>query len=642
MSFVRLLTGVGSVRGRSGGDPPNAAGKSGGLLSPSSRSAGAGRFLRALVVVAIGATASAHAVEPRPDARLAAFFDSEYQRSLRERPESATANGVHDFDDRFTDLSFAAIARRKAHASQVITALERFDPRRLNRQDVISRRLMLDEVRLDQSINALYGTLPFDGIGDWLQVSPSSGPLQSLVSLSKAMPFTTTHDYDNYLKRLAAFPRLLAQTIDLMRAGMRSGWMPPRAIMTRVESQFDAFVVDDVTADPLYRPFRQFGPDVPATDRTRLEAEGRRLLSGPVRTAVVAFRAFVVDEYLPAGKDALAASALPGGERYYALAAEQSTTTTLTPAAIHEIGLREVARIGIEIDALIAELGFTGSRTAFFDHIRADPQFYYTRADDMLRDYRDIAKRVDAELPKLFETLPRLPYGVRAMEAYEGDNAEHYTRGALDGSRAGYFEANVLSLATRPRYDMENTFLHEAMPGHHLQIARAAELQGLPTFRRQESFTAYIEGWALYAESLGPALGLYRDPYSRFAALSWEMVRACRLVIDTGLHAFGWGREQSIMYMMDNAGLQRGFATAEIDRYVASPGQALGYKIGELRIKALRDRAKSALGERFDLRRFHNVVLDDGALPLTLLEARVDRWIDDERRGARAAAAAIR
>ncbi len=608
-----------------------------GRLSCSASRSAFVRGSAGLILVLVAGLGIARAAEPQPDARLAAFFESEYRLGLREYPESATYNGVHDYDDRFTDLSFAAIARRKAHAAQVIASLERFDPRTLNHQDAISRRLMLDQARLGQSIDALYGSLPFAGIGGWLRISPTGSPLQSLVGLSKAMPFATTRDYENYLKRLAAFPERLSQTTELMRVGMRSGWMPPRAIMARVPSQFDAFVVVDVARNPLYRPFQQFGPDVPAADRVRLEAAGRRLLVDEVTPATVAFRRFVVDDYIPACKEALAASSLPGGERYYALAAEESTTTTATPAAIHQVGLDEVARVGNEIDALIAELGFSGTRTAFFDHIRSDPQFYYTNGDDMLRDYRDIAKRVDAELPKLFETLPRLPYGVRAMEAYEGDNAEHYTPGALDGSRAGYFEANVLSLSTRPRYDMENTFLHEAVPGHHLQLARAAELHGLPTFRREESFTAYLEGWALYAESLGPALGLYRDPYSRFSALSWEMVRACRLVIDTGLHAFGWSREQSIAYMMDNAGLQRGFATAEIDRYIASPGQALGYKIGELKIKALRDRAKAALGDRFDLRRFHNVILDDGALTMTLLEARVDEWIDGERRAARAA-----
>lgn len=569
--------------------------------------------------------------EPPPNAALAAFFDREYRLSLEEHPEAATYDGVHDFDDRFTDFGPAAIARRRAHRGEAIATLERFDAAALNTQDAMSRDLMLDQLRLDREVDGLYGPLPFEGLDGWTRISPRGGPPQSLVALAKAMPFATTGDYERYLKRLAAFPGLLDQAAATMREGMRTGWMPPRAVLSQTSAAFEPFVAADPAASPLYRPFEAFPETVPPADRARLEAEGRRMLSDRVTPAIVAFRRFVVDDYLPACRTSLAASDLPGGAAYYALAVRAASTTTLTPRAIHDLGRSEVARIGVAMDALIASLGFTGTRTAFFDRIRDDPRFYYTKPDDMLRDYRDLAKRVDAQLPALFATLPRLPYGVRAMEAYEGDSAEHYTPGALDGSRAGYFEANVLSLATRPRYDMENTFLHEAVPGHHLQIARAAELTGLPAFRRRATIVAYVEGWALYAESLGPQLGAYTDPYSRFSALSWEMVRACRLVLDTGLHAFGWTRDQAIAYLMDNAGLQRGFAAAEVDRYVATPGQATGYKLGQLKIVELRDRARAALDDRFDLRAFHDAILDDGALPLTLLDARIDRWIAERR-----------
>ena len=582
--------------------------------------------------VLLAAATIATAAERPANARLAAFFEREYQYQLREYPESATYDGINDFNDRLTDLGFDAIARRRAHDRSLLAALGRFDPKTLNTQDAISRELMRDDLQQTIAVNALYGSLPFDGLGSWRRISPTGGPAQSLVALSKAMPFATVQDYENYLKRLAAFPLSLTQTTALMREGMRSGWMPPRVVLERAPSQFDSFLVDEIATSPLYRPFTQFPQEIGDADRTRLAAAGRAVLTDAVRPALVAFKRFVVDDYLPACKTAIAAADLPHGEAYYALAVQASTSTTMTPRDVHDLGLSEVARIGTSMDALIATLGFVGTRAAFFDKVRADPQFYYTRSDDMLRDYRDLAKRVDAELPKLFATLPRLPYGIRPMEAYEGDAAEHYSAGALDGSRAGYFEANVLSLSTRPRYDMENTFLHEAVPGHHLQIARAGELQGLPTFRRNGGYNAYSEGWALYAESLGEALGVYRDPYSRLGAYGWEMVRACRLVIDTGIHAFGWTREQSIQYMMDNAGLQRGFAQAEIDRYIAGPGQATGYKIGELKIRALRDRARAALGDRFDVRRFHNAVLDDGALPLTVLETRIDRWIRDEQR----------
>ncbi|MGD9953758.1 MAG: DUF885 family protein, partial [Burkholderiales bacterium] len=308
-----------------------------------------------------------------------------------------------------------------------------------------------------------------------------------------------------------------------------------------------------------------------------------------------------------------------------------ATTTRLTPREIHETGLAEVARIRAGMDAAIVETGFRGSFAQFLEHLRTDPRFYHESAEAMLMHYRDIAKRADAALPQLFAELPRLPYGIRPMAAHEGDNAEHYTRGALDGSRAGFFEANTNNLKRRPKHDMEAVLLHETVPGHHLQTARAQELSGLPAFRRASGFVAYGEGWALYAESLGAQMGLYRDPYSRFGRLSMEMWRACRLVVDTGLHAFGWTRERAIRYLADTAGIQESAAVAEVDRYILDPGQALGYKIGELRILALRDKARRALGEGFDLRRFHNAVLDDGPLPLDLLEARIDDWIAREK-----------
>jgi uncharacterized protein (DUF885 family) len=291
-----------------------------------------------------------------------------------------------------------------------------------------------------------------------------------------------------------------------------------------------------------------------------------------------------------------------------------------------------VARIRGEMDKVIASTGFKGTFDEFNTFLRTDPRFYFKTPEERLRAYRDIAKRADAELPKLFATLPRLPYGVRAMEAYEGDNADHYSPGALDGTRAGFFEANVNNLQNRPSFEMESTLLHEAVPGHHLQGSRALELEGLPVFRRAVWYVGYGEGWALYAESLGYEMGFYKDPYQHFGALQGEMLRACRLAVDTGVHSMGWTREQSIKYMIDNSGMNPDFVAAEVDRYIVMPGQALGYKVGELKIKALRAKASAALGERFDLRRFHNVLLDDGAVPLTVLESRVDEWIANEKK----------
>lgn len=598
------------------------------------------RFAFILLALWAGLLPLANAAEPPRNAALHALFEREFKRDLQEYPELGTYYGEEGYNDRLTDRSPAAVARRKAHTKALIAGLQAFDPKRLNTQDRISRDLMLDDLRLTAAFDRLYGPLPFSGNAGWRAIGPTDGPHSAFAELAKATPMRNARDAEDYLKRLAALPASLAQTTALLRTGMASGWMPPRATLDRVVAEFDTFAGGDPDASPLFVPLKALPPDMPAAEQERFRAAARQLIVQRVQPAYAQMQRFLAEEYLPAAPKALAASALPGGMAYYALAVREGTTTALTPRAIHDIGLAEVARIRAEMERLVAQAGFEGTLAEYFQKLRSDPQYYYTRGGDMLRDYRDIAKRVDAELPKQFAELPRLPYGIRAMEPYEGDNAEHYTEGALDGSRAGYFSANVHSLATRPKYDMENTFLHEAVPGHHLQIARAQELKGLPRFRRAGFYVAFGEGWALYAESLGPQLGLYKDPASRFAALAWEMVRAARLVIDTGLHAFGWTREQAIRYLADNTGIGEGFAVSEVDRYIAQPGQALGYKIGELKIKELRARAEAALGEHFDIRHFHNAVIDDGALPLSVLEARIDAWIAGERAassGARAA-----
>jgi uncharacterized protein (DUF885 family) len=381
----------------------------------------------------------------------------------------------------------------------------------------------------------------------------------------------------------------------------------------------------------LFVPFLAFPGGIDEAQRTRLVAAGKSAIREKVQPAFARLRSFYEARYLKACRAELGASSLPGGPAYYALTVRENTTTTLTPEEIHEIGKREVARIRTEMDKAIAATGHKGTFAEFLAFIRTDKRFYYTRPEQMIAHYSELAKRVDAGLPALFAVLPRLTFGIRPMDAFVGDNAEHYLSGALDGSRAGFFEVNTNNPSTRPIYEFENTLLHEASPGHHLQTARAQELQGLPSFRRVGGNTAYLEGWALYAESLGPELGFYTDPYSRFGALSWEMVRACRLVVDTGLHRYGWKRDEAIRYMVEQSGINAAFAESEIDRYILDPGQALGYKIGELHIKRLRAKAEKELGGKFSIRRFHNAILDDGALPLTLLEARIDAWIAAER-----------
>jgi len=573
----------------------------------------------------------AAAAEPPPNKALADLFERETQYQFVEHPERATVLGIHDFDAKLTDNSPEAVARRKAHVQGLIAALRKFDPAALSTQDRISRDIALEDAELAAPENAMYAALPFGSEDSWLAVSSMTGPQLGIGYIVNATRFETLADYENYLKRLAGFPAQLDKIIARMRVGMRTGWMPPREAMGRVPAMFDLFAGADVTATPMWKPFTEFPADISPADRERLAAEGRRLLSTGVHPAFARMQRFLVDEYIPACSKDLGASSLPAGPAYYELRIREATTLPLTAAQIHQTGLAEVARIRAEMDKVIATLGYKDRFEDFVHFVRTDPRFYYKTPEARLEAYRDIAKRADAELPKLFAVLPRLPYGVRAMEPYEGDNSDHYSPGALDGTRAGFFEANVLNLATHPSGDMESTLLHEAVPGHHLQNSRALEIEGLPKFRRFGWYVAYGEGWALYAESLGYEMGFYKDPYQHFGALSNEMMRACRLVVDTGIHAMGWSRQQAIDYMASNTGFHPDYVAAEVDRYIVWPGQALGYKIGELDIKRLRAKAKAALGERFDVRRFHNAVLDDGALPLTVLDQRIDEWIAKEK-----------
>ena len=568
------------------------------------------------------------------DQRFTALAADHWEWFAREVPELSTLRGDNRYNDRLTDQSPAAVRSRKSHWVELLKQLRSFDPTQLALQNRVSLQVLTTIATNRTRIDGFFPELPF-GAADgsinmgWSPVTQMDGPQFSLPLLAKSAPFQTVADYEAYLRRLGAIPRLLAQYQQQMRTAIGAGWVQAAVAVRRVPAQLDAQIVADVTQSPLYLPFTHFPADIAEPDQRRLTERARQELAEQVIPAFRELRQFYESDYLQAAqkRSGLGVTELAGGGDFYQALITSNTTTSLTARETHEIGLREVARIRSEMESVIARAGFKGTREEFVRFLHDSPRFYYDKPEDMLAGYRDVAKRADAELPKLFAELPRLPYGIRAMPAYEGDNAEHYVMGSGDGSRAGYFEANVNHLRTRPKYDMEDLLLHEAVPGHHLQIARAQELKDLPDFRRYSFFTAYIEGWALYSESLGDEMGFYTDPYSKFGQLSAEMMRACRLVIDTGLHAFGWSRDRAIAYMTDNAALNQDFATAEVDRYIVWPGQALGYKIGELKFKALRAKAKAALGDRFDLRRFHNALIDDGALPLDVLEARIDDWI---------------
>ena len=455
------------------------------------------------------------------------------------------------------------------------------------------------------------------------------GGIQTAHQLLESMAFRAPSDWDDWLARLESFGSYMDQTIAELEEGASEGRTQPRVIMQRVPAQVRQQRVADPVDSPFYAPFRSLPDTLPAAERERLQAAARSAIADVVIPAYERLERFLVDRYLPASRDSVGIWDTPDGRAWYANRTASFTTTKLLPEEIHAIGHAEVKRIRAEMEAVIREVGFEGSFQDFLEHLRTDPKFYYQSPNELFQAYLAIAKRIDPLLSPLFRTLPRTPYGVRPipMSIAPDTTTAYYSGPSADGLRPGYYYVNLYRPEQRPKYEMAVLSMHEAVPGHHLQIALAQELRDMPKFRRFSGYTAFVEGWALYSESLGGEMGLYEDPYDRFGYLTYDMWRAVRLVVDTGLHYMGWSREQAIDFFRDNAAKTELDIVNEIDRYIGWPGQALAYKIGQLRIRALRSAAEEALGERFDIREFHDVVLAAGAVPLDVLEARVRAWI---------------
>ena len=580
------------------------------------------RLAGIVLVVAFGSSFAAAAGSE--DARLRRFFDEEWQWGLEQYPEGATLVGDNRWNDRLTDLSFGAIAERKRRSESELATLRTFRREALSPESRVSYDLFLHDVEL-----AIEGNrFPTE----YLAIGPVAGMQIELPSVPPQTPFRSAHDYESYLARLAAVPKQADQVIALLKKGVETGWVAARIAVEKVPEQLRAESSGPPEKSPFFEPFTRFPDALSETDRERFRRQGTAVITGSVQPAFARLLEYFAKSYLPACRKEVGAWSLPDGDAFYRYSVRLHTTTTLDPKTIHEIGLGEVARIHGEMEKVIAQTGFRGSFADFLKDLRTNPRFYYTSADDLVRGYRDIAKRIDGELPRLFATLPRNSYGVGVIPeaAQPAQTTAYYQPGAADGSRAGFMMVNPYKLDTRPRYEMEALTLHEAVPGHHLQAALAQELRDLPDFRRNAYSTAFGEGWGLYAESLGRDLGLYQDPYSHFGQLTYEMWRACRLVVDTGMHAFRWDRQQAIDYMARNTAKTLNDITVEVDRYISWPGQALAYKIGERKIRELRARAEKALGPKFDVRRFHDAVLLHGSLPLDVLEKNVDAWIAEQ------------
>lgn len=570
-----------------------------------------------LLLCAAGAAAAA---PPAAVRELHALFEQEWERGLRENPEAASFYGDRRYNHQWTDLGLEAVARTHAGDKAALARLLKIPRTALPPAEQLNHDLFRRQ--LEQAIEG-YRYRQF-----LLPVNPRNG-VQTYDEIAEYLPFQTQKDYEDWLQRLRGFDAPVNQTLALMRAGLAEQRVPPRVVMQRVPEQIARQLVAKPEDSAFYAPFTRMPAGIPAAERERLAAQARAAIAETVLPALRRFQAFFNTDYLPACRDSIAATAQPDGAAYYAYAARLFTTTALTPEQIHDIGLREVARIRAEMDAVVKSTGFKGDFRAFLDFLRTDPRFFYNSGPELLDAYLALSKRIDPELVKLFGKLPRLPYGVRAVPEANAPNqtTAYYLPGAADGTRAGYFYANTYQPESRPKWEMEALTLHEAVPGHHFQIALAQELGELPMFRRQATFTAFVEGWGLYAESLGAELGLYTDPYSKFGQLTYEMWRAIRLVVDTGMHAKGWTRAQAIELFKANTGKSELDIENEVDRYISWPGQALAYKIGQLKIVELRRRAEQKLGERFDIRAFHDRVLGRGAVPLDILEQDIDAWI---------------
>lgn len=586
------------------------------------------RWIFTLFSVAITAgilsSTETRAADKTPGERLQALFDTEWEYTLKEYPTFASSLGDLRYNKRWPDVSLSAMNARNEHARKVLSQLDAIGESQLNPTDRLNARLFRRQYENDLR-NFTYG---------WhlVPLNQREG-IQDANSLADELPFRRVKDYEDWLARLTAFHAYMQQTIELMREGIRTGRVHPKIVMQRLPAQIERQIVADPTQSLFYSPFKKFPDDISADDQRRLSTSAQTAIRESVVPAFREMLTFFNDEYLPACFDKVGVWQWPKGQEFYAARAREFTTTSLTPQEIHDIGQSEVKRIRAEMEEIIQQVTFQGTFKEFLEHLRTDPKFYYKNANELLDAYRAISKRVDPELVRLFRQLPRIPYGVEPipMHIAPDTTTAYYRPPAADGTRAGTYFVNLYRPEVRPKYEIEALSLHEAVPGHHLQISLAMELENLPAFRRYTGYTAFVEGWGLYSESLGSELGLYKDPYSKFGQLTYEMWRAVRLVVDTGMHNFQWTRQEAIDFFAANTAKTMLDIENEIDRYIAWPGQALAYKIGELKIKELRKRAETKLGDKFDIRAFHDVVLASGAVTLGVLESNVDDWIASQQ-----------
>jgi len=556
------------------------------------------------------------------------LFKTAWQREMREHPLEASSDGFHEYDGEWPDVSLAAIAREHAENLQTLKDLAAIDRSQLAGEDQISYDLF--KYRYEDRVGGY-------GFGDYLMPMNQLSGIQTLSTLTQTLRFDNTQDYENYIKRLQTLNVYMDQTIALLQEGVKRGMTEPQVVMKRIPHQIAANIVAKPDASAFYTPFKKMPEIIPAAEQERLRAAAKAAITDVLVPAYRKLQKYYDADYLPHCRTSIAAEALPDGKAYYVFQVRRYTTTDMTPEQIHQLGLQKVAQIHAEMEKVFKQVGFKGSYKDFLHYLRTNPRFYYKNPQDLLEAYRAAAKRVDPLLVQYFPIwlLPRVTYGVRPIPAaLAPDTYPAYSvPPAGDGSVAGYMAVNLYKPDSRPKYDIQVLTCHEGRPGHQLQIPIAMELKNLPDFRRFDYYSSYGEGWALYTESLCNEMGLYDNPYSKFGYLDWQMWRAVRLVVDTGMHSEGWTRAQAVKYFEDNTALSVQNINTEVDRYIAWPGQALSYMIGEIDIQNLRKQAEQALGPKFDIKAFHAAVLEHGNLPLTVLNKVVEQWIQDSLTG---------
>tara|TARA_B100000427_G_scaffold90178_1_gene74456 strand:+ start:1470 stop:3224 length:1755 start_codon:yes stop_codon:yes gene_type:complete len=557
------------------------------------------------------------------NARFVSYLEKEWEYELSQNPLYATAMGKKGYETLWRDESLKAIERRKQHIKDSLLELKSFNPNLLSDSNKLNLRLYIqlteDDLKLKKYKRHL---MPFN----------HRGGIQLAHIGSERIQFKDLQDYIFWLERLKNLDKRISQIIELARSGLDNGYRAPEVLMERVYRQIKIQINKDIEEHPFYQIFKDIPATVPASERIKIQNEAKLVIKDLIIPSYELLEDFFLSEYLPQTRKTVGLYDTPNGKELYEQLAKSFTTTNLTPQEIHNIGLKEVKRIRGEMEGVMEEVNFKGTFKEFLIFLREDKRFYYETSEELFEGYLAVSKRIDPELVSLFGKLPRTPYGLRPipMESAPDTTTAYYMAPAPGGLRPGYYYVNLYKPETRPKYEMEVLSVHEAVPGHHLQIALALEKKNMPMFRRVSPYTAFVEGWGLYSESLGYDLGLYKDPYSKFGQLTYDMWRAVRLVVDTGIHYFGWERKQAIDFFLENAAKSELDIINEIDRYIVMPGQALAYKIGQMKFLSLKQKAKEELGSKFDIRKFHDLVLSEGAIPLNELDILVNEFIKSE------------